>query len=727
MGRKRKKRRPEGLAPVVSSVESLRALASTRPKEAAAALARARRGEGPLRVGASELDDLTVFVAGELRKRRALEGARALLDTLSSRTVRADLELALVALAGGDDAELRAIAQRTPALAPTLEPLLAVVDRREVSRAKKGASAASKSLHAAARAVAASAQGDVKGALRAASGLAAPHRARMSAALRLAAGRGKWDDARALASDDPLRRLALAAAAQNGHARDVLAHARPSELDVRHHALAALRDDLYAGEVLQLVVAEHLEQLFARPGDVVLGAAFATLRERDTTEAVALFERAASLGTDEGERLRGRWLALRWRREPWHPFARAATQYARFLADDPRHAAARAAVIVDLAMARVERGTELRDALEDVEGVRASLGETWLATRGLEASVDRAQARVLIAMGEPEAARPFAERALANDRAHPYSWEVALDLAPPEERERVRAEALEATGDAGRFAPLRIGPGAVARALAESDEGSLHDDLALIAREAAAIPAAERAPLDVGLLYVLFARHGERAAGFVEARLRDAPEHGRDLAIAALLLGMEAPVRAWLSASRPPLALQALGDVVVAGAAAGLHAAERLLGRVAPWLTRRELDLLSSRVTRRAAAAAEGLGQEVFERAHDALHPELCLERYLDGDLLDDEAADELIDELDDEEMLDELLGRTLAQLGVRPSEVAAVPASRKRAFIERVLGQMEAGSPSRAEMSGALLELLGYDPLRGSRPRKPKKRKRRR
>lgn len=725
VGRRRKKRKKRKgrhtptAAPTTAA--ALVGLARRSPSDAGDALQRARRGEGPLRLGVSELDDLTVLVTGELRAAHRFESAHALLETLAVRSRRAELEAGLLAFARGEDEQVRAIVQRTPELVPVLEPLVAVVDGRDLARTKRGATPALKSLYAAARAVRAAANGDPKAALRAAASAAEPLRSTMRAACRLGAGGGTWDEIYRLAALTPeLRRLALMAGARSGHADAVLAGAE--ERDVAHAALAALATDMDADELCEEALFGGFEELFDRPGDVALRAGFARLRAGDPSEAVDAFERAIVLGSDPGESLRGAWLARRIVREPWRAFERAATAYAHLLADDPRHAAARVAVVLDLAMARVQRRVELPEAMRDVEAVRASLGESWLATRGLEASVDRAQARVLGAMGDPEAARRFSERALARDRTHPYSWEVTIELAPPEERARLTAEALEATGDASRFAPARLTAGAVANALAQAAGGTLEDDLALIAREAGGLSGAERSLLDAGLLYILVQRHDDGAERFVEARLHEAPELGRDLAITALSLAMVKPVREWLP--RAPVGAEVLEDVILTAAAYDRSTGQAFLGLVAPALTRRQLDRLKARVTSNAAAfAGEELAEEVFNRAHDALHPELCLEAYRDGELGFEE--DLLLDGLGPDGF-DALLGQTLAMLGVSQRELAAIPPARKRKFFDVSLAQMERGTGSPAELTAALVALLGYDPSRRAGPRRPKKPKKR-
>jgi len=697
---------------------------------AASALRAARAPDGALSGERPEsLDAAALEVSAALRHRGRWVEARALLDTVSEASDAVELERALLAFASGDDEAVRAIAEERPSLRGLVAPLVAAADAEPPpKRAPSGSTETLKGLYAAARAIARA--DDPAAAQRTVAAIPCERvRVPLETAHRLLHEEPFPPDLLALEKLDPgpLARVARLAVARGEPVAGLALAAELDDAELRHHALWHLSHHAPSDHLLEETPATQRESVLERPRDAPVHEGFADLAAGDLEAARAAFDEGLEAGGDLIECLRGRWLVLgvEVRRAPnvwlaaWAPAARA---LAKALSKDPRHAAARLAVELDAVIVRAEHEVDLDAALADVRRVRDELS-AWIDTRAVRCMIDRAEARVHLARGDRALAAPLAERALREDPDSARSWLLAIDLASADEVPDLARRAFEATGD-DCFRPHLAGgatPGALAVAVRDAAEPELGETLARAHSAMDAMVEPDRGYAEEGVLHVLMSRElREPAAAFVSRRF-DAPATDRLLlAKACLSLDLVEPVEAMLSARESELDTSELADLVVIGSSEGQASfAMKLLGRLQPRLTRREL----GRLRRRLGEPDFDPVVEAYDRAldalHDALHPELCLHE-LDPDPPSAPAPFPSEDafSLDEEAIVDGLLAGMMQDLDLPLDLLGDIPLHRKREFLDGTL----LGAPSVAQMKAMLARLLG-DVAPSRRPRPPRRR----
>ncbi|MBX3274622.1 MAG: hypothetical protein KF729_30430 [Sandaracinaceae bacterium] len=719
MSRRNRRKRALQAAPV-RTPEALRALAARDPREAAKAIERARRGEGALHAPAAELDDLAAEVAGALRRAGHLDQARRLVAPSAPRSRRAALEEALAAFAAGDDARVAELAAVHTALAPILAPLSAAAEDAPALRKPRGTSAATADLYTAARALTASRAGDHATAARTAKTIGAKDaRAFVLAATRLAGPKAVARDFAALGRElsPELTRLARVAMAQAMPRWALSQRWR----EVAPYALAAMGRSMGDGERLRLGLAELGPEAFERPADALWWRGLQLLDADAFDDAEAAFDGALERGADLLECLRGRWLAARGRcGATMHPrhrstLVRAGETYARALAKDPRHVALRAAVLIDLAGAtHVEPGradTFLTSALAAVEG-------TWADTTPFRVSLDLHRAHARFGEGDLAAADAHLERVIATAPSDPETWARVIAVVPSHALQSYRARAFAATRSP-QFAPKPRSAGERVQAVARSEAPAvaatqLLDDLPALLDE--------REAVDVGVLHVLSER-GEReaAARYAARRLAANDGSNRAILLTAIDLELDEVLRAHFETPPPEADLEMLAGVAaIAGAMRGAALGGVLLGRLSPRLARRQIERAERSMRHRPHARRTV--DDVFEKAHDALHPEICLEVLADSD------RDELVfvgegpehEGAPDPAFVDALLTHVLDTLGLPASIRERITPAARQTFIDRLL----ASEPTQASVDGAVAELLGVPVEELARPSQPRKRK---
>ncbi|HJL15570.1 MAG TPA: hypothetical protein RMH99_07945 [Sandaracinaceae bacterium LLY-WYZ-13_1] len=704
----------------------MRTLSDRDPLAAAEAIASARRTPNAFDGSAAQLDAVTAEVSARLRRRGHVEDALALVRAAGETRSRAlRLEEALACFQLGHDADVRRLAEANDDLAPVLRPLRAAFEGTSPGRAPRGSTDATRALFAAARAVSASRRGDTKAARRAlANTIPVDHRQRLRAAIRFVAGDAHRADLRALHDAPPsstARRLAGLVYARQ-HPREVL-RLPGDDADLRaarHHALDALGEELSTTERAQLALARVGPEALSSPGDAYLWLAFERLEATDidpddaAEHAHALFSRALELDADEGEALRGRWLASRQRvRSTFPPEPRAVRalledgdRYLRWLSRERSLAAVAQSVAADLIRTKAVFDSPRR-ALRALKELRASARDPWVTTPGTLATLDQTEADVYSALGDRGRARAAVERAVERDPEDADSWDLLLELAEQhgdeEEVAHLARAAREATGDDSFAARIPVAgmdpseartPGALARLLADDP-----DTLDALEPSRDALELEDRLAFDIAALHILEPDGVDRYAA---ARL-DAYasiEHRVALLVTALHRGRVGPVRAHFDRCETPQDALALTDVVVyAHHAIDPAFADVLTGRLAPWLGRAQLRDLTRRRGRGGEASA--LFEGSYEAAHDRLHPEMCLGTYAF------EPQDDSTGSLP-AAPVDETVAFALEQMQLDSAIVGLLPRHRKEAFVEWLLSTSRTGLPEPEEFSAALLKLLG-------------------
>ncbi|MBX3247209.1 MAG: hypothetical protein KF901_08515, partial [Myxococcales bacterium] len=335
----------------------------------------------------------------------------------------------------------------------------------------------------------------------------------------------------------------------------------------------------------------------------------------------------------------------------------------------------------------------------------------WVDTLPLRCALDRVRARAHLARGEEDAAKQLIERVLQDDPTSTVGWELAIETAPEDERGELARRAREATGATHFEQKAReisgLTPGALAREVLVARPETLADVFRSVFARARALQAEQRAFLGMGIARILAAREVEieLVEAFLEIWLDDPEAEPTWIAEAFLLEEWAEALRVLrgflpraYSSDPSSVSTEALQDLVVVAAAHESDFADVLFGEVALPLTRTELAKLRMRMRSAPADVAFRRARQRADEAHDALHPELCLDQLddfvdIEDDLLiDDGDWDELDDGLDEEDV-DQVLADLRGAPGSLRKDLERAPPAVADGLLRSMLAQLEVPS----------------------------------